>query len=146
MLRNLGTPETYFQTAFRAQTPWVVDNPDGKSPNQKEIIKEVCYVFDFAPNRALSQIADYSNKLNPTEPNPEKKVSEFIKFLPILAYDGSSMKEIDAVGLLDIVTSGTTATLLARRRESALLVNVDNETLQRLMASERAMNALMNIE
>jgi hypothetical protein len=146
MLRNLKSPETYFQTAFRVQSPWVVDNPDGKSPNKKEILKKECYIFDFAPNRALSQVADYSSKLNVKENDPEKKVEEFIKFLPILAYDGSSMKEIDAKGILDIVMSGTTATLLARRWESALLVNVDNETLQRLMANEKAMEVLMNIE
>ncbi|GIW01253.1 MAG: hypothetical protein KatS3mg058_2656 [Roseiflexus sp.] len=42
--------------------------------------------------------------------------------------------------------SGTTATLLARRWESALLVNVDNDTLRRLMTNEQAMQALMNIE
>ena len=42
--------------------------------------------------------------------------------------------------------SGTTATLLARRWESALLVNVDNGTLSRLLASPEAMKALMNIE
>jgi len=47
---------------------------------------------------------------------------------------------------LDIAMSGTTATLLARRWESALLVNVDNNTLSRLMANEEAMRALMNIE
>ncbi|UXM84077.1 GIY-YIG nuclease family protein [Methanococcus aeolicus] len=146
MLRNLKSPETYFQTAFRVQSPWVVDNPDGKSPNKKEILKKECYIFDFAPNRALSQVADYSSKLNVKEDDPEKKVEEFIKFLPILAYDGSSMKEIDAKGILDMVMSGTTATLLARRWESALLVNVDNETLQRLMANEKAMEVLMNIE
>lgn len=146
MLRNLKSPETYFQTAFRAQTPWVVYNPDWRAPNQKEILKQVCYIFDFAPNRALSQIADYSNKLDPKEPNPEKKVAEFIKFLPVLAYDWSSMREIDAVWILDIVTSGTTATLLARRWESALLVNVDNDTLARLMSNEKAMEVLMSIE
>ena len=146
MLRNLKSPETYFQTAFRVQSPWVVDNPDGKSPNKKEILKKECYIFDFAPNRALSQVADYSSKLNVKEDDLEKKVEEFIKFLPILAYDGSSMKEIDAKGILDIVMSGTTATLLARRWESALLVNIDNETLQRLMANEKAMKVLMNIE
>jgi hypothetical protein len=146
MLRNLKSPETYFQTAFRVQTPWVVDNPDGKSPNQKEILKRECYIFDFAPNRALSQVADYSSSLNVKEKSQEKKVAEFIKFLPILAYDGSSMKEVDARGILDIVTSGTTATLLARRWESALLVNVDNETLKRLLGSEEAMKVLMNIE
>jgi hypothetical protein len=146
MLRNLKSPETYFQTAFRVQSPWVVYNPDGKSPNKEEILKKECYIFDFAPTRALSQVADYSSKLNVKEDDPEKKVEEFIKFLPILAYDGSTMKEIDAKGILDIVMSGTTATLLARRWESALLVNVDNETLRKLMANERAMEALMKIE
>jgi molybdopterin-guanine dinucleotide biosynthesis protein len=63
-----------------------------------------------------------------------------------LAYDGSSMKQIDAAGILDMAMSGTTATLLARRWESALLVNVDNNTLKRLMSNEVAMKALMNIE
>lgn len=146
MLRNLSSPETYFQAAFRVQTPWTVKNPDSISPNKEEIIKEECYVFDFAPNRALSQIAEYSSRLNVDEPDPEKKVAEFIHFLPILAYDGSSMKRIDAAGVLDMALSGTTATLLARRWESALLVNVDNATLQRLMDNEKAMDALMSIE
>ena len=146
MLRNLKSPETYFQTAFRVQTSWVIDNPSGKSPNKQEIIKKVCYVFDFAPNRALSQVADYSSKLSPKGSNPEKSVQEFIEFLPVLAYDGSAMREIDAKGILDIVMSGTTATLLARRWESALLVNVDNDTLKRLLANERAIEVLSKIE
>jgi hypothetical protein len=146
MLRNASTPETYFQAAFRVQSPWTVRNPDGASPNQEQIIKEECYVFDFAPDRALRQIADYSCRLNVNESNPEKKVEEFISFLPVLAYDGSSMKQIDAAGILDMAMSGTTATLLARRWESALLVNVDNDTLKRLMDNPDAMQALMNIE
>ncbi len=146
MLRNSSSPETYFQAAFRVQTPWVIKNPDSKSPNKEEILKEECYVFDFAPNRALKQIAEYACNLNINESNPEKNVQEFINFLPVLAYDGSSMKQIDAAGILDIAMSGTTATLLARRWESALLVNVDNNTLQRLMNNEEAMKALMNIE
>ena len=146
MLRNSSSPETYFQAAFRVQSPWTVRNPDGDAPNREQIIKEECYVFDFAPDRALRQIADYSCRLNVDESNPEKKVEEFISFLPVLAYDGSSMKQIDAAGILDMAMSGTTATLLARRWESALLVNVDNDTLQRLMANKAAMEALMSIE
>jgi hypothetical protein len=146
MLRNSSTPETYFQAAFRVQSPWTVRNPDGDSPNKEQIIKEECYVFDFAPDRALRQIADYSCRLNVDETNVEKKVEEFISFLPVLAYDGSSMKEIDAAGILDMAMSGTTATLLARRWESALLVNVDNDTLRRLMDNNKAMDALMSIE
>jgi hypothetical protein len=146
MLRNCSTPETYFQAAFRVQSPWTVRNPDGGSPNKEQILKEECYVFDFAPDRALRQIADYSCRLNLDETNPEKKVEEFISFLPVLAYDGSSMRQIDAAGILDMAMSGTTATLLARRWESALLVNVDNNTLRRLMDNKKAMDALMSIE
>ncbi|OQC06040.1 MAG: hypothetical protein BWX80_01763 [Candidatus Hydrogenedentes bacterium ADurb.Bin101] len=146
MLRNSSSPETYFQAAFRVQSPWTVRNPDGASPNEEQVIKRECYVFDFAPDRALRQIAYYSCRLKMDERNPEQKVAEFISFLPVLSYDGSSMKQIDAAGILDMAMSGTTATLLVRRWESALLVNVDNDTLKRLMANEAAMKALMNIE
>ncbi len=146
ILRNTSSPETYFQAAFRVQSPWTIRNPDSVSPNCEQIIKEECYIFDFAPDRALRQIADYSCRLNVNESNPEKKVEEFIRFLPVLAYDGSSMKQIDAADILDMAMSGTTATLLARRWESALLVNVDNSTLQRLMNNKAAMDALMSIE
>ncbi|MEJ5349809.1 MAG: GIY-YIG nuclease family protein [Desulfosoma sp.] len=146
MLRNCSSPETYFQAAFRVQSPWTIRNSDGTSPNDEQILKQECYVFDFAPERALRQIADYSCRLNVDETNPEKKVEEFIRFLPVLAYDGSSMKQLDAAGILDMAMSGTTATLLARRWESALLVNVDNDTLRRLLKNEKAIQALMSIE
>ena len=29
MLRNLTSPETYFQAAFRVQSPWAITNPNG---------------------------------------------------------------------------------------------------------------------
>lgn len=142
MLRNLKSPETYFQAAFRVQSPWTVRTGSGTD----QIMKYECYVFDFALDRALKQISDYSCRLNVSESNPEKKVAEFINFLPVLAYDGSSMKQIDAQDILDIAMAGTSATLLAKRWESALLVNVDNDTLRRLMANKEAMEALMKIE
>ncbi len=142
MLRNLKSPETYFQAAFRVQSPWTVKNDRGET----EIMKQECYVFDFALDRALRQISDYSCRLNVDETDPEKKVSEFISFLPVLAYDGSSMKAINAQDVLDIAMAGTSATLLARRWESALLVNVDNDTLKRLTENREALDALMRIE
>ena len=111
MLRNLSSPETYFQAAFRVQSPWEVTTDKGR----KEIIKKECYVFDFALNRALRQISDYSCRLNIHEGNPEKKVAEFINFLPVIAYDGSSMRQINAGDILDIAMAGTSATLLAKR-------------------------------
>ena len=142
MLRNLKSPETYFQAAFRVQSPWEITDDNGKTA----IMKKECYVFDFALDRALRQVSDYSCRLNIDESNPEKKVADFIHFLPVLAYDGSTMKQVDAQDILDIAMAGTSATLLAKRWESALLVNVDNETLRRLLANKEALEALMRIE
>ena len=146
MLRNLNSPETYFQAAFRVQSPWSIKNPNGDNPHEEAILKPACFVFDFAPTRALRQIAEYGSGLSPETPNPEEAVEELVKFLPVLAYDGSNMTQIDAGGILDIALAGTSATLLARKWQSAILVNVDNDTLKRIMASEAAMNAVMNIE
>ena len=146
MLRNLNSPETYFQAAFRVQSPWSIKNPNGDNPNEEAVIKPVCFVFDFAPTRALRQIADYGAGLSPDEPNPENAIEELLAFLPVLAYDGSHMTRIDAGGILDIAMSGTSATLLARKWESAILVNVDNDTLKKIMADQTAMDAVMSIE
>ena len=57
-----------------------------------------------------------------------------------------AMKQIGAREILDMAMVGTSATLLAKRWESALLVNVDNDTLARLMANKETMDALMKIE
>jgi hypothetical protein len=146
MLRNLKSPETYFQAAFRVQSPWSIKNPNGDNPHEEAVMKPVCFVFDFAPARALRQIAEYGQGLSPETANPEEAVEELVKFLPVLAYDGSNMTQIDAGGILDIAMAGTSATLLARKWESAILVNVDNDTLKRIIASEAAMEAIMNIE
>jgi hypothetical protein len=146
MLRNLKAPESYFQAAFRVQSPWSQKNPNGDNPHQEEIYKPACFVFDFAPTRALRQLSDYGIGLSPDEPNPEKAVEELVAFLPVLAYDGSHMTQIDAGAILDIAMAGTSATLLARKWESTLLVNVDNDTLRKILNNEDALKAVMNIE
>lgn len=146
MLRNLKSPETYFQAAFRVQSPWSIKNPDGDNPHEEEILKPVCFVFDFAPTRALRQLSEYGIGLSPDEKNPETAVRELVSFLPVLAYDGANMTQIDAGGILDIAMAGTSATLLARKWESALLVNVDNDTLRRVLDNPEAMAAVERIE
>ncbi|MFP5252338.1 MAG: restriction endonuclease, partial [Actinomycetes bacterium] len=146
MLRNLNSPETYFQAAFRVQSPWTIKNPNGDSPNEEAILKPACFVFDFAPTRALRQIAEYGVGLTPEASNPEDAVRELVSFLPVLAYDGSHMTQVDAGGILDIAMAGTSATLLARKWESALLVNVDNDTLRKIIANPQALEAVMRIE
>lgn len=84
MLRNLNSPETYFQAAFRVQSPWSIKNPNGDNPNEEEILKPVCFVFDFAPTRALRQIAEYGSGLAPEEPNPERAVEKLLSFYQCL--------------------------------------------------------------
>lgn len=69
MLRNLKSPETYFQAAFRVQSPWEVKDEDGR----RVIMKNECYVFDFALDRALRQISDYSCRLDINEPTQRRK-------------------------------------------------------------------------
>jgi hypothetical protein len=106
----------------------------------------VCFVFDFAPTRALRQLSEYGIGLSPTEPNPENAVRDLVSFLPVLAFDGANMTQIDAGGVLDIAMAGTSATLLARKWESALLVNVDNDTLRRILDNPEALAAVERIE
>ncbi len=146
MLRNLKSPETYFQAAFRVQSPWSINNPNGDNPNEEEILKPVCFVFDFAPTRALRQLSEYGIGLSPNESNPENAVRDLVSFLPVLAYDGANMTQIDAGDILDTAMAGTSATLLARKWESALLVNVDNDTLRRVLDNPEAMAAVERIE
>ena len=142
ILRNIQSPESYFQAAFRVQSPWEIKNEEGR----KQIVKPECYIFDFSINRALRQVADYACKLQTDSDSPEKKIQEFIKYLPILAFDGTSMQEANAQDILDWTMNGTTANLLARKWKDASLIHVDNDTLERLLNSKKAQEAIDKIE
>lgn len=146
MLRNLKSPETYFQAAFRVQSPWTIPNPHSDDPAVEHVVKPMCFVFDFALTRALRQISEYGVRLSPKEPDPEKAVKDLVSFLPVLAYDGGSMIEVNAGDILDMAMAGTSATLLSRKWESATLVNVDDKTLQRILNNPTALNAIQRIE
>lgn len=146
MLRNMKSPESYFQAAFRVQSPWFIKNPNGTDPNAMLVKKEVCFVFDFAPNRALRQLAEYGTKLSADQSRPDQAVQELINFFPVLAYDGLRMQPLDADEVLQYAMSGTTGALLAKKWESALLVNVDNDTLSRILGDPDALDAVMKIE
>lgn len=145
MLSSISTPESYFQSAFRVQSGWTVK---GENFGDPEIIKKPkCYIFDFAPNRALRQLSEYACNLNTDYTrSAEDKVADFIRFLPVLAFDGTSMSPVNATEILDYVASGTTATLLAKKWDSAMLVNVGNDMLQAILDDEEALDAIMSIE
>jgi hypothetical protein len=146
-LRDTTSPETYFQAAFRVQSPWVLRNVDGLDPKKKEILKPTCYIFDFAPTRALNLIAEYSGRLDLNDSRKaEQRVQEFLNFLPVLCYDGSSMQSLNAIELLDIAVTGVASTMLAKRWQSAQLIDVGNITLERLLNSPDVLKALESIE
>lgn len=145
-LRNTESPETYFQTAFRAQNPWSLPSVD--NPNEREIIKPVCYLLDFAPSRALKLMANYSNELGGVADtrSAEKRLEEFIEYLPVLCYDGISMTKLDATAILDISTYGTASTMLAKRWQAAKLVDVTTVVLEKVLNSPDIIAALEKIE
>lgn len=147
LLRDTTSPETYFQAAFRVQSPWFLQNSDGLDPQKKEILKPICYIFDFSPNRALNLISEYSSRLDLNETrSAEQRVQEFLNFLPVLCYDGSSMQALNAVELLDIAVTGVASTMLAKRWQSSQLIDIGNITLERLLNAPEVMAALERIE
>ncbi|PAK21266.1 hypothetical protein CJJ23_02875 [Mycoplasmopsis agassizii] len=74
----------YLQTIFRVQSPGEIE---GK-------LKTNCYVFDFAPDRALKLYAEWfenSLSINDDETTLDIKKGKFLNFVPFIAIDGSSM-------------------------------------------------------
>jgi hypothetical protein len=115
---------------------------------KKIYMKPTCYVLDFAPSRALRLVADYSNKLGTVtdKRRPEERLEEFISLLPVLCYDGISMQKLKAAEILDISTYGTASTMLARRWQSARLVDVTTAILEKVMNNQEIIDALEKIE
>lgn len=85
---------SYMQTIFRVQTPATIG---GK-------VKEECFVFDFAPDRTLKVIAEtakISAKAGKTSTDDRKIMGEFLNFCPIIAVDGSQMRDYDVPRMLE---------------------------------------------
>lgn len=84
---------SYLQTIFRVQSPC---NKNGK-------IKDNCYVFDFAPDRTLKMVAEsvtLSTKAGKASENDRKIMGEFLNFCPVIAIDGTNMREYSTNKLL----------------------------------------------
>tara|TARA_Y100001958_G_C21243113_1_gene571731 strand:- start:114 stop:2636 length:2523 start_codon:yes stop_codon:yes gene_type:complete len=149
MLRNTTSAQTYFQSAFRVQSPWTAKQTIENKKKLKEkdiVLKEECYVFDFAPNRTLKLVSDYCKLNTDINTSEEKKIDEFLKFLPILSYDGFDMHSVDANEVLEVSSAGTSSTLLAKKWMHDSLIYVDNITLQRILSDDKAIEVLMKIE
>lgn len=143
MLRSLKSPESYFQAAFRVQSPWAYRDAEGNL----EVLKPTCYVFEFDPNRALSLVAEYGSKLAATgDTTPSEAIGELINYLPIYGFTGGAMTQLDASAVLDWATAGVGAAALARRWISPLLVDVNERTLAAVLDRPDLVATLENIE
>jgi hypothetical protein len=144
MLRSLKSPESYFQAAFRIQSPWSSRGPDGLI---ETVHKDTCYVFEFDPNRALALVAEYGMRLGTTgDINPRAAIGQLLNYLPIFAFSGGVMAQLDASEVLDWATAGIGATALANRWNSPLLVDVNEHTLSSLLDQPSLLEALGQIE
>ena len=132
ILRSLKSPESYFQAAFRVQSPWVTKNDDGT----RSVKKEKCFVFDFDPNRALTLVYQYGTKLagGSTKTAPAEVISELIEYLPIFAFDGGRMDPVDVNAVMDWGTAGAGAAMLAKRWGSPRLIDLSETVLAKLLA------------
>lgn len=144
MLRSLKSPESYFQSAFRVQSPWSYRQLDGSLAVQKSTV----YVFEFDPNRALGLVAEYGMKLATIgdDLTPQQAIGDLLNYLPIFQFSGGEMRQLDAADVLNIATTGVGASALAARWNSPVLVDVNEHTLSALLDQPDLLDALEQIE
>jgi len=143
MLRSLKSPESYFQAAFRVQSPYAVRDPEGGL----NVRKPTCYLFEFDPNRALTLLAEYGLRLAAeSDETPEQTIGKLINYLPIFGFRGGAMTELDASDVLDWATAGVGATALAKQWNSPVLVEVNERTLSAVLEHPGLLETLAQIE
>lgn len=143
MLRSLKSPESYFQAAFRVQSPHSHREADGTV----KVLKDPVLVFEFDPNRALGLVAEYGLKLASTgETTPQQAIGDLINYLPIFQFAGGAMLPLNSTDVLNIATTGVGASALARRWNDPTLVEVNEHTLTALLDNPDLIDALEQIE
>ena len=143
MLRNLESPETYFQAAFRVQSPRAIRLPDGTlAPGYKTD----AYIFDFNPTRALSLIGQYAfTQAEATGADPRDVLAKLREFLPIFRYDDGTMVDVDVRQIIATTTRDVAQRALDARWKSSLLVRVNEDTLNALANDANLLAALDNV-
>ena len=113
---------SYLQTIFRVQSPC----------NKGGVSKRNCYVFDFAPDRALRVIADsvkVSTRAGKTKDSQREILGELLNFCPVIAVEGSEMKSLDANRLLQRIKHAQAERAVRNGFEDS---NIYNDTLRDL--------------
>ena len=143
MLRSLKSPESYFQAAFRVQSPYAIRDPEGGL----ELRKPTCYLFEFDPNRALTLLSEYGLRLAAQQDEtPEQAIGKLLNYLPIFGFKGGAMSPLEASDVLDWATAGVGATALAKQWNSPVLVEVNERTLSAVLDHPELLQTLAQIE
>lgn len=150
MLRELKSPESYFQAAFRVQSPWAYKYVNTEVGGVDEaVVKEHCYVLDFSPNRSLRLIVEYATKLRASvasDTDEEAALTEFMEFLPVLSFTGYAMQHLQAGDVIDYLTKGISSSMLARRWNSPELITLDLRAMEAILADQQLLDSLEQIE
>lgn len=143
MLRSLKSPESYFQAAFRVQSPYAIRDAE----SGLEVLKPTCYLFEFDPNRALTLLSEYGLRLAAQQDEtPEQAIGKLINYLPIFGFKGGTMSPLEASDVLDWATAGVGATALAKQWNSPVLVDVNERTLSAVLDHPDLLETLAQIE
>lgn len=150
MLRELKSPESYFQAAFRVQSPWTYKYANTEVGGVDEVVvKEHCYVLDFSPNRALRLIVDYATKLRASitsDTDEIKALTEFMEFLPVLSFTGYAMQPVEAADVINFLTRGISSSMLARRWNSKELITLDVRSMEAILGDQDLLENLEQME
>lgn len=131
----------YLQTIFRVQSPAIIDGRQ----------KEICYVFDFAPDRTLKMMADavnMSTKAGKTDGGQKKAMGKLLNFCPIISIDGTNMREYDVDQMLTQLKSAYIDKVFQNGFDDAHIYNYnigafsekDKEFIKHLSAIVKASN------
>ena len=94
-LSNTSSSTNYLQAAFRAQTPF---------SHEKLGMKKRCYIFDFAPDRALTVMAEtaqINSGVGKKNTHQQKQaMANLLNFLPILGKSDNGMEPFNVDRML----------------------------------------------
>lgn len=100
VLKDLASPESYFQSIFRIQTPFVKDG---------EIKKKYGYVYDFNIDRASALLLKYADEFSKNERISKIDIAKLIvKYLPIYT-NGDMNSAIDYQVFYELAMYGDTS-------------------------------------
>ncbi len=118
MLSNTSSASTYLQTIFRAQTPW----------EYQGLVKQDCFVFDFAPDRTLNVVAETMKikKKSPTKAEVKEATSKFLNFCPVISVSEGRMEEFSPSRLLHAIKRVAIQKVTRNGFDDTRLYNLDN--------------------